>query len=49
MTPKNSETDRSYELEARWKQRVAADARDCDDPVLEPLSQRLEDGARELR
>jgi hypothetical protein len=48
MTPKNSETDRADELKPGGEDRVPADPRDRDEAVLERLSQRLEDRAREL-
>ena len=49
MTPKNSEVDRSYELEARGEDRVPARPGDGHDTILERLAQRLEHRARELR
>lgn len=48
MTPKNSETDRSNQLEPRREERVAADSRDRDDAVPELSPECLEHGPPEL-
>jgi len=48
MTPKNSETGRSYELEPRGEDGMPARAATATTPSLERLAEGLEDGTWEL-